>query len=112
VAARYVSPGGPQFNQRPMIRAAGGVLLSIGLIAVVFASGGPKATVTDPRFHFEATLSGATVEHDFALKNLSSSPLRIQKVSMTPPLIVTSMPARQCGARWLGPNRNSAAPSL
>jgi len=48
--------------------------------------------VVDPRFHFDATLSGSTVEHDFILKNLASGPLRIQKVSMTPPLVVTSMP--------------------
>ncbi len=80
-----------------MIRAAGMVLLCIGLIAVVSASEGPKATVTDPRFHFEATLSGSAVEHDFVLKNLSSSPLRIQKVSMTPPLIVTTMPHEVLG---------------
>lgn len=48
--------------------------------------------MADPRFHFEATLSGSTVEHDFVVKNLGSGPLRIQKVSMTPPLVVTSMP--------------------
>src|SRR5215471_4016228 len=75
-----------------MIRAAGVVLLSIGLTSAAPASEAPRAMVVDPRFHFDATLSGSTVEHDFILKNLASGPLRIQKVSMTPPLVVTSMP--------------------
>jgi len=75
-----------------MIRVVGVALLGIGLTSAVPASEAPKATVVDPRFHFEATLSGSTVEHDFVLKNLGSGPLRIQKVSMTPPLLVTSMP--------------------
>ena len=48
--------------------------------------------MADPYFHFEATLAGSTVEHDFVLKNLGSTPIKIQKVSMTPPLVVTSMP--------------------
>ena len=75
-----------------MIRVAGVVLLSIGLTSAGPASEAPRAIVIDPRFHFEATLSGSTVEHDFVLKNLSTTPVRIQKVSMTPPLVVTSMP--------------------
>jgi|SRR5215472_718552 len=75
-----------------MIRVVGVVLLSIALTSAAPASEAPKTTVVDPRFHFEATLSGSTIEHDFVLKNLGSGPLRIQKVSMTPPLIVTSMP--------------------
>jgi len=75
-----------------MIRTARVVLLSFGLTSAVPASEAPRATVVDPRFHFEATLAGSTVEHDFVLKNLGSTPLKIQKVSMTPPLVVTSMP--------------------
>jgi hypothetical protein len=75
-----------------MIRVVGVALLSIGLTSTVPASEASKATVVDPRFHFEATLSGSIVEHDFVVKNLGSGPLRIQKVSMTPPLVVTSMP--------------------
>src|SRR5262249_25634130 len=45
-----------------------------------------------PSFQFEATLSGSVVEHDFVLKNQGSTPLQIQKVGMTQPLVVTSMP--------------------
>jgi hypothetical protein len=52
----------------------------------------PSAAIADPRFHFEPTVSGEVVEHDFVLRNLGSSPLRIKKISMTSPLVVTSMP--------------------
>jgi hypothetical protein len=43
-------------------------------------------------FEFGEVLSGAVVEHDFAVRNVGSVPTRIEKVSMTTPLLVTQMP--------------------
>jgi len=46
----------------------------------------------EERFDFGEVLSGAIVEHDFALSNHGAAPTVIEKVSMTPPLLVTKMP--------------------
>src|SRR5689334_6878101 len=53
----------------------------------------PRAVLSDTTFRFERVLVGAVVEHDFALTNAGTAPLRIIGVQMTSPLIVTSMPA-------------------
>jgi hypothetical protein len=37
-------------------------------------------------------LSGTVVEHDFTLRNIGSAPTRIDKVSMSTPILVTRMP--------------------
>jgi hypothetical protein len=55
-------------------------------------SNGPKANFAEVRFEFGEVLSGTAVEHDFALRNQGSAPALIEKVSMTPPLLVTQMP--------------------
>jgi Protein of unknown function (DUF1573) len=55
-------------------------------------SNGPKAVFSEARFDFDEVQSGAVVEHDFALSNLGSAAMLIEKVSMTPPLLVTQMP--------------------
>jgi len=55
-------------------------------------SNGPRAVFSEARFEFGEVLSGAVVEHDFALRNTGSAPTRIEKVSMTTPLLVTQMP--------------------
>jgi len=55
-------------------------------------SNGPKTVFSEARFEFGEVLSGAVVEHDFALRNTGSAPTRIEKVSMTTPLLVTQMP--------------------
>src|SRR5882724_1499820 len=65
------------------------ILLSL---PYAFASGAPKAVFAQTHFSFEKTVCGAVVEHDFILKNEGSTPLRIGKVSMTSPLLVTRMP--------------------
>jgi Protein of unknown function (DUF1573) len=57
------------------------------------AADSPHAVFSETTFQFERVLAGAVVEHDFALKNAGSAPLRIIGVQMTSPLIVTSMPA-------------------
>jgi hypothetical protein len=67
------------------------------LVVLVFLSpalalDAPKAVFTETRFHFENAISGSVVEHDFVLQNQGSAPLRIEKVSMTSPLLVTGMP--------------------
>lgn len=53
----------------------------------------PRAVFSETTFRFERVLVGAVVEHDFALTNAGTAPLRIIGVQMTSPLIVTSMPA-------------------
>jgi hypothetical protein len=55
-------------------------------------SNGSKAVFPEARFEFGEVLSGTIVEHDFALRNAGSVPTRIEKVSMTTPLLVTQMP--------------------
>jgi Protein of unknown function (DUF1573) len=57
------------------------------------AADSPHAVFSETTFQFERVLEGAVVEHEFALKNAGSAPLRIIGVRMTSPLIVTSMPA-------------------
>jgi Protein of unknown function (DUF1573) len=52
----------------------------------------PKAIFPAARFEFGEVLSGAVVEHDFTLSNPGSTPILIEKVSMTTPLLVTEMP--------------------
>ena len=52
----------------------------------------PKAFFPEEGFEFGRVLSGTAVEHDFIVRNAGSSPLLIQKVSMTTPLLATEMP--------------------
>jgi hypothetical protein len=51
-----------------------------------------KAFFPEEGFEFGRVLSGTTVEHDFIVRNTGSSPLLIQKVSMTTPLLATEVP--------------------
>jgi hypothetical protein len=61
------------------------------------SSNEPKAVFSEARFEFGEVLSGTVVEHDFALRNTGSVPARIEKVSMTTPLLVTQMPKEVLG---------------
>ena len=63
-----------------------------GLASTGVTPGGPKAVFPEAQFDFGEVLAGAVVEHDFALRNLGSGPMLIEKVSMTAPLLVTQMP--------------------
>jgi hypothetical protein len=53
----------------------------------------PQAAFTEDRFDFGRVMHGSMAEHDFLLKNEGSASLRIVKVGMTPPLVVTRMPS-------------------
>jgi len=53
---------------------------------------GSTTVFSEARFDFGEVLSGAIVEHDFALCNRGAASKVIEKVSMTPPLLVTKMP--------------------
>jgi Protein of unknown function (DUF1573) len=55
-------------------------------------SNGPKTVFSEARFEFGEVLSGTVVEHDFPLRNTGLTPTRIEKVSMTTPLLATEMP--------------------
>jgi hypothetical protein len=47
----------------------------------------------DPGFDFGEIMAGTKVEHDFVIKNPGATPLLIQNIRMTPPLLVTQMPS-------------------
>jgi hypothetical protein len=42
--------------------------------------GSPVAEVVNPQYHFETTVEGSELVHDFFLKNTGTAPLHIQKV--------------------------------
>jgi Protein of unknown function (DUF1573) len=67
------------------------VILTL-LAAPASASSVAPATL-ETSFDFGAVKQGATVEHAFAIENPGSAPLRIERVALTPPLVVRRMPA-------------------
>ena len=71
------------------------VLLAFALaIAIVNAAEQPKAIFPQDSFHFGKVVRGAIVEHEFVLRNDGTATLKLGNVRMSPPLIVTRMPAR------------------
>jgi len=61
--------------------------------AIGFGQDQPHPFVAAPDFSFLRTLAGAVIEHDYLLTNTSTSPLRILKADMTPPLRPSKLPA-------------------
>jgi len=57
------------------------------------AADSPQALFPEARHNFGSVRGGSMVEHDFVLKNQGQSPVRIQRVLLTPPLVVTQMQA-------------------
>ena len=53
---------------------------------------GPRAVFSEALFDFGEVISGDVVEHDFDVANQGSASMVIEKVAMTPPLLVTRMP--------------------
>lgn len=71
------------------------VLLAFALaIGILNAAEQPKAIFPKDSFDFGKVVRGAIVEHEFVLRNDGTAPLQLGKVRMSPPLIVTRMPAR------------------
>jgi Protein of unknown function (DUF1573) len=69
------------------------LLLSAALPPVASAqSNSARAVFSQINYQFGKALAGAVLEHDFALKNEGDAPLRIFRVQMASPLIVTAMP--------------------
>jgi hypothetical protein len=65
------------------------------ILALVFSA--PAApprgpAVAQTSFDFGAVQQGAKVEHEFAIENHGTAPLRIERVALTPPLVVRRMP--------------------
>lgn len=54
----------------------------------------PQASVVNRDFEFGRVLRGATVEHQFVVKNDGDSPLVVDTVRLTPPLTVVNGPGR------------------
>ena len=81
-------------SQQAVVPAGGqdSAAVKQGSTPAVMISNGPKAVFSEARFEFGEVLSGAVVKHDFVLRNTGSALTRIEKVSMTTPLVVTQMP--------------------
>jgi Protein of unknown function (DUF1573) len=81
-------------SQHPVASTSGpdSGMVNQGSTSPGVTSNGSKAVFPEARFEFGEVLSGTIVEHDFALRNAGSVPTRIEKVSMTTPLLVTQMP--------------------
>jgi Protein of unknown function (DUF1573) len=70
------------------------------IVALLLLSGGCGARAADragvafpePDFDFGRVVRGDLVEHEFVVRNEGTVPVRIQKASMTPPLLATRMP--------------------
>jgi hypothetical protein len=57
------------------------------------ASSSQTAQSADDRFRFGRVLSGTVITHQISVKNEGARPMRIVTVQLTPPLVVTRMPA-------------------
>ena len=90
LSALFASCGSPHVVSPAGAQDSGTV--KQGLASPGVTRSGPKAVFPEERAEFGEVLSGAVVEHDFAVRNAGSAPLLIQKVSMTTPLLVTQMP--------------------
>jgi hypothetical protein len=75
-----------------LMAALSAVILATSIATLV--AQGPKAVVSSPSFEFAKVVQGQVVEHTFVLRNGGSAPLRIQGVSLTPPLTLSRMPAQ------------------
>ena len=62
-------------------------------VCAAFAVDRPRAVFPETSFRFGKAVRGTVIEHDFVVKNAGSAPLAIEKVRMTPPLMVKSVPA-------------------
>ena len=77
-------PGVPSYARRAFAIYA--------FVWAAFAADRPKAVFPETSFHFGKVVRGAVIQHDFVVENAGSAPLEIEKVRMTPPLMVTAMP--------------------
>jgi len=68
------------------------LLLSAALSTALAQNNSGRAVFSETNYQFGKALSGVVLEHDFALKNEGDAQLRILRVLMVSPLIVTAMP--------------------
>ena len=54
--------------------------------SLAFCTEGPKLAIPEKSFSFGKVVQGTKVEHTFVIRNKGKAPLRIEQVSMTPPL--------------------------
>jgi Protein of unknown function (DUF1573) len=74
------------------------VLLSATLSPGAAGADTPRVVVSETRFHFGRILAGEMLEHEFVLKNVGTAPVKIGRVDLTSPLVVTRMPV------WVAPS--------
>jgi hypothetical protein len=63
------------------------------VLAPSLATDSPRAEFPETKFQFGQALRGTVLEHDFVISNIGSRPLRIERVNITSPLLVTRMPS-------------------
>ena len=86
------------FSRGQLVRVINGrVWIALSVLAWTvsspIAAAQSRAVLSETEFKFGRVLTGAVVGHEFALKNEGSAPLRILRVQVTSPLVVTRMPA-------------------
>lgn len=77
----------PIINLSPIASVAAALWLSC------LAAHAAAASASPDDFVFGKVLSGAVLTHEFEVRNEGSAALKISRVQLTPPLVVTSMPA-------------------
>ena len=70
------------------------VLLLPLLCPIACAVAQPRAQLDQTAFDFVEILEKTPIQHEFRLRNVGGTALRIEKVALTPPLRVLRMPAQ------------------
>jgi Protein of unknown function (DUF1573) len=79
---------------RSIVATCAILLLAAALSSPVAAApDSPRATVSHTDFQFGRVLSGPALVHEFVLRNNGVTPLRVLRIQLTTPLVVTKMPA-------------------
>jgi len=70
------------------------VVLSLLFCHLACAVAQPKAQIDETAFDFVESVQQTPIQHEFRLRNMGGTALRIAKVALTPPLRVLRMPAQ------------------
>ncbi len=82
-----------KLTRRHLLSAPCSAAILASAVATLVADG-PRAVVSESSFEFPKAIQGQVIEHTFVLHNQGSAPLRIQGVTLTPPLTLARMPAQ------------------
>lgn len=76
-----------------LIRILLSSVMLVLLLTVAAVAQTASVSVREPDFDFGKVVRGAVVEHTFTLSNESGSPVGIEKVRLTPPLLPSDIPS-------------------